>query len=212
MLLKSRTEQINSVRGWARSQLNQLALRGANTFPARIRQQLGLMVPQHIEWQLKTIEALSAQISLATKTVVAAARQTPVCLLLMTAPGVGPITALRFLAAVEDISRFPNSHALQSYLGLVPGEHSSGERTRRTGITKAGPTALRWTLVEAAHAALRFYTDDPIVIWAKQVSERRGKHIAVVAMARKLAGLLYAMWRDAQPYSPTHEPKVSLTS
>src|SRR5215510_9958288 len=67
----------------------------------------------------------------------------------MTAPGIGPVTALRFVAAIDEPGRFATAHRVQSYLGLTPGEHSSSERERRTGITKAGTMELRRTLIQA---------------------------------------------------------------
>jgi transposase len=67
----------------------------------------------------------------------------------MTVPGVGPSTSVRFVAALDEISRCRGAHTVESYLGLVPGEDSSAERKRRTSITKAGPTELRWCLVQA---------------------------------------------------------------
>jgi transposase len=81
---------------------------------------------------------------------------------LMTVPGIEPAAALRFVAALDQISRFTGAHAVESYLGLVPGEDSSAERKRRTSITKAGPTALRWCLVQAAWAARRAKRQDPM--------------------------------------------------
>ena len=102
------------------------------------------------------------------------------------------------------MGRFPNAHKLEAYLGLTPGEHSSGQRKRRTGVTKAGASKLRWVLVQAAWAARRYYKDHPMVMWSHEVEKRRGKQVAVMALARKLAGVLYAMWRDGNQYNKEH--------
>jgi transposase len=91
---------------------------------------------------------------------------------------------------------------VESYLGLTPGEDSSGSRQRTTGITKAGSSALRRTLVQAAWSAMRTCTD-PMVRWALEVMHRRGKRIAVIALARKMAGIMYALLRDGTKYNAT---------
>lgn len=76
---------------------------------------------------------------------------------------------------------------MQSYLGLTPGEHSSAERERRTGITKAGPMELRRTLIQAGWAAMCFVrTSHPVIDWARRVAERRGRPVAAV-IARDLS-------------------------
>lgn len=122
----------------------------------------------------------------------------------MSVPGVGPVTSMRFVAAIDDVSRFPTAHAVESYLGLTPGEHSSSERRQRTGIAKAGPAAVRAALVQAAWNLRRTRPLDPISVWATAIGQRRGKFIATVAVARKLAGVLFALWRDGSRYAPNH--------
>ena len=119
------------------------------------------------------------------------------------------MTAVRFQAAIDNTTRFETAHKVEAYLGLVPGEHSSSDRQRRTGITKAGPPAVRRTLLQAAWSAWRCRPSDPMVEWAKQVEKRRGKHIAVVALARKMAGILFAMWRDGTIYNPQEGARAS---
>lgn len=84
----------------------------------------------------------------------------------------------------------------------MPGEDSSAERKRRTSITKAGPTALRWRLVQAAWAARRTPRKDPMRRWVDAIEKRRGTRVAVLALARKLAGILFAIWRDGTIYEP----------
>jgi transposase len=166
----------------------------------------GKAVPKHVERVLHAIEALNPGIAEADKELEATADQDPTCKLLMTAPGVGPVTAVRFAAAIDDVSRFTNAHGVEAYLGVIPGENSTGESRKRRmkGITKAGPPRVRWALTQAAWTALRCRKHDPMVQWARQIEARRGKKVAVIALVRKLAGVLYAMWRDGKPYDPLH--------
>jgi transposase len=209
-LVACRTKVINSVRGYLRRTLKRMPVKGTRvTLPNRVRQrfmELGTSVPPHVERQLKTIEQLNESVKQATEDVASWADANPICVRLMTAPGVGAVTALRFVAAIDRVERFPDAHQLEAYLGLTPGEDSSSERKRITSITKAGPSAVRWTLVQAAWTALRVRPEDPMCSWALQVSRRRGKRVAVIALARKLAGVLYAMWRDGTEYQRCRTP------
>ena len=90
-------------------------------------------------------------------------------------------------------------------LGLVPSERSSGEQRRVGRITKTGNARARYLLVEAAWRILRSKSADTAALraWALTIAARRGKRIAVVALARRLAGILYAMWRDGHAYDAT---------
>jgi len=212
-LTEARTKLVNSVRGWMRSQGLGGPRGGALvTFNRRIRERLKVkevVAPSYVERQLAAIEQLSIQIVAGTKELEALAKADPTCRRLMTAPGVGPATSIRFLAAVDDVSRFPNARVLESYLGLVPGENSSSERRRLTSITKAGATKVRWVLVQAAWAAWRHRKLDPLVVWAQRVGERRGRRIAIVALSRRLAGVLYALLRDGSTYDAHHLARIS---
>ena len=77
------------------------------------------------------------------------------------------------------------------------------DKKRTTGITKAGSTRLRWLLVQAAWSLMRCRPNDPMAVWAREVAHRRGKQVAIVALARKMAGVLFAMWRDEIDYDPS---------
>jgi transposase len=159
-------------------------------------------MPAHVERTLSAIEHLNELIADMDRELQSIAKGNELLQRLMSVPGVGPVTAIRFVAAIDDIERFRNAHALQSYVGLTPGERSSGKRVCRTGITKAGPTALRAALVQAAWSARnsRKRRNDPMLRWMRGVEERRGKQVAAVALARKIAGILYAIWRDGTRY------------
>jgi transposase len=160
-------------------------------------------LPPAIERQLLTIEQLTTQVRAADRDVAQVAEAHDVCRRLTTVPGIGPTTALRYVAALDTVGRFPSAHAVEAYLGLTPGEKSSSGRQRRLGITKAGPRALRSLLVQAAWAARRAAPTDPLVRWARAVEQRRGRKAATIALARKLAGILYALWRDDAVYIPS---------
>jgi transposase len=205
VLVSTRTKLINCVRGWLRTQGLRVKA-GADGFAERVRQQhlvqSGCEVPEYVESMLLMIKQHDEQVRAADKRLAKLAKADPNCRRLMSVPGVAPVTALRFAAAVDDVSRFPTAHAVESYVGLVPGEYQSSDRQHRLAITKAGSIRLRWALVQAAWSARNTRPDDPMVIWSREVEKRRGKKVAVVALARKLAGILFALWRDQSVYDP----------
>jgi transposase len=119
-------------------------------------------------------------------------------------PASAPVTAAAFLAAVDDAQRFRHAHQLEAYLGLVPREYSSGETQRRGPITKAGHSHTRWLLIQAALSILRRRPPaaEALWTWALRIAARGGTHVAIVALARRLAGILYALLRDGTVYAP----------
>ena len=210
-LVSSRTAMINAVRGWMRAQAVRCDSGAVETFPKRVLHALvGEVPPPHIERVLATIDVLTEQIHGSELELEQAAKADPTCRLLMSMPGVGPMTSIAFVASLDLIDRFPTAHKVEAYLGLVPGEHSSSDRQQRLSITKAGSTKTRWLLVQAAWCARRSRSAaaHPMVAWSKEVEKRRGKRMAVVALARKMAGILFAMWRDKVVYNPTAAAKA----
>jgi transposase len=148
---------------------------------------------------------LTAQIAEADERIAALTATAPAVALLTTAPSIGPITAAAIVATIDDVTRFRSAHQFEAYLGVVPSERSSGEQRRLGRITKAGNARARYLLVEAGWRILRSKSDETAAMraWALGIAARRGKRIAVVALARRLAGILYAMWRDRRPYDAT---------
>jgi transposase len=211
-LVGARTQLINTVRGWLRRHAERIRAGGAASFATRVRAHVeaaGQALPSWIARQLETIDHLTAQIAQADRELNQRAISDERCRRLTSVPGVGPVTAVRFVAALDQIGRFGNAHLVESYLGLVPGERSSSETIRHTSITKAGPGAVRWALVQASWCLRRTRPSDPLVLWCKQVEARRGVSIAIVALARKLAGILFAMWRDGTSYEPSHVSSIA---
>jgi transposase len=117
---------------------------------------------------------------------------------MMTHPGVGPLIALAFVLILGTAERFHSGKQIASYLGLVPTEQSSGNRRRLGHISKQGNSLLRFLLVEAAQATVRGDSE-----WRSRffhLAMRRGRKIAKVAMARRLAVQMYWMWCQGCDY------------
>jgi transposase len=210
-LIGARTKIINTVRGWLRSRGRRIERGGKASLRKRVEAAWEGQLPSYVDRQLKLIEVLNTQIAEADAEVKSWATTDETCTRLMTVPGVGPLTALRFVAALDDVTRFESAHQVESYLGLVPGESSSSERQQRLSITKAGPRALRWVLVQAAwalHLRCRRPEAIPLQLWAHRIEQRRGRRTAIIALARKLAGILFALWRDGSVYEGSRGAKM----
>jgi transposase len=149
------------------------------------------------------LEPLNTAIADADQRLAVLASESAPARLLQTMPMIGPVTALGFVAALDDVTRFAGPHQVEAYLGLVPSERSSGEQQHRGRITKRGNTRTRWLLVEAAWRIR--HSKDPALVplngWADRIATRRGKRVAIVALARRLAGILFAMWRTNTAYA-----------
>ena len=161
---------------------------------------------------VQVLELLHAEIKSADKRIAAIVAEDPVIQRLCTVPGVGPITATAFVATIDAIERFAGAHQLESYLGLVPSERSSGEKQRKGRITKAGNSRLRYLLAEAAWSVLLSRKDSTLELreWAQRIAMRRGLKTAIIALARRLAGILYAMWRDGTTFEPRRREEATV--
>jgi transposase len=165
-----------------------------------------LEVSDRLAEELRPLFALLAplneQIAAADRRIAALVQADAAVGLLVTAPSIGPITAAAVVATIDDVTRFRSAHQFEAYLGVVPGERSSGEQRRIGRITKAGNARARYLLVEAGWRILRSKDAETEALraWAMGIAGRRGRRVAVVALARRLAGILYAMWRDQRPY------------
>src|SRR5258707_15805898 len=124
----------------------------------------------------------------------------------MQQPGVGPIVSLAFVLTLGTAKRFPRGKQVASYLGLNPAEHSSGGKQRLGHISKQGNRMMRWLLVEAAYVAVR--KDPELKRIYQRLAFRRGRKIAAVAVARKLAVKLY--WRVRRGKKERNAPPAPL--
>ena len=129
--------------------------------------------------------------------------------LLQTVPGVGLITATALVALVTDIRRFPSGRHFASFLGLTPKEDSTAQRRRLGGISKQGDVYLRMLLTHGARSFLwhakTAASATTVQRWAVCTQQRRGHNVAAIAVANKLARIIWAVWAHQRPF--TAEPR-----
>ena len=209
-LVGARTKLVNTVRGWLRAEGRRPRSGELTTFAARVRALYAeTTLPTYVERQLRALEVAQRAdrrrgsgtrrdreggSDCATADDGAWRRSVDIGPLRGRARRDQPISAAHM-----------RSNPIWGWC-LARIRAPSGKR--RTSITKAGPTALRWCLVQAAWAARRARRRDPMQRWADEVEKRRGKRVAVLALARKLAGILYAIWRDGTEYEPRRSGAV----
>lgn len=126
------------------------------------------------------------------------------CQRLQSLPGIGPLTATALVSSIGDVTNFSNGRHLAAWLGLVPRQHTTGGKPRLLGISKRGDRYLRTLLIHGARAALRGAPkrDDRCSRWVLALERRRGRNIAIVALANKMARMVWAVWCRQQTYLP----------
>lgn len=212
MLVRSRAQSTLFVKSWLRGKLIRVARRASSPYFAQAVRELAIKhtfaIPVAIEVLLSNFESLTERIVALDGQLEEFADTSELCQLLMTAPGVGPVCSAMFIAHIDDISRFSTSEELASYLGLVPGESTTAFKIMRTRTIKAGPKYLRAQLVQSAWAMWNSRPNEPIVLWARRIAVKKGNRIAIIALARKLATVLYAMWKTRTTYNPSRPSSV----
>jgi transposase len=207
-LVQMRSRGISLVRATLRQEGWRLPRGSAEAIDRRLNT---LAVPPELLAALAPLQTwlreLNALLRAADAAVDALAASEAVAQNLMTAPGVGPVVALTFPAVLDDPARFHGDAARASaFLGLVPSEDSSAERRLKGHITKAGPSDLRALLVQASWTIWRGRgaAGAELRAWAHALAARRGRRIAIVALARRLSRILFAMWRDHTEFGVRH--------
>ena len=160
---------------------------------------------------LNAREAMRQQGAVLHKLLLKNVRASKVCRRLLSVPGVGPVVALTYVTGIDDPARFARSRDLGPHFGLIPRKYASGEIDRNGSITKAGDSAVRGALVQAA---LTLLTRDrrwcALKVWGLAVAKRRGLHRAIVAVARKLAIVLHRIWIDETTFIWSHKETASV--
>lgn len=202
--IEQRTALINRVRGL----LAEFGIVLAQKAETVRRELLGLLedLPGHANTvmgdALTDLERLDERIAQYDRHIAACAKANPAAKQLMQLSGIGPTTASALAASIGDGHDFKNGRQLAAWLGLVPGQYSSGGKQRLGRITKAGDRYLRTLLILGARSVLQCgkKKDDPISQWTRDVEGRRGYWKAVVAMAAKNARLAWAVLRHGEKF------------
>jgi len=202
-LVKIKCDLENQIRGLLKNLGLVIGKAGGNVFHRRVEELVGA---QGLLWEavrplLAVREMVRREVASLTRKLLALARNDDESRRLMTVPGIGPINALAFCAAIDEPSRFRRSRSVGAYFGLTPRRHASGEVDWSGRISKCGDAMVRTYLFEAAGVLL---TRAPqwcrLKAWGHRLWKRIGFKKAKIAVARKLAVILHRMWRDGTDF------------
>ena len=213
-LVRSRTLQINVVRGLIKSAGGSVPKCSAESFHRRAAEALPPELSPALVPLLEIIGMLTAKITQMEQEIERLCEERyPETRLLRQIKGVGPITALAFVLVLEDPQRFATSRSVGAYLGLVPRQRASGDSDPQLRVTKTGDRMLRRLLVQSAQYILGpFGPDCDLRRYGERIALRGGmnaKKRAVVAVARKLSSLLFALWTSGSVYEPLRQQRTA---
>jgi transposase len=218
-LLSSRAQLVNmrrdlgtKIRGVLKTFGKVVGKVGERGYEARVRElaegEAGL--EQAVAALLAVRERLEQQIEALEGRILGFAKRSDPCRRLMTIPGVGALTAVSFVAAVDDPARFGRSSGVGAYFGLTPRRHQSGEVDRDGKVSKCGDALTRTYLFEAAGALLsRVARWSALKAWGTRLARRAGGKKARVALARKLAVLMHRVWMDGTEFRWAKEERAA---
>ena len=209
-LVRARTQLINAVRGTLKAIGLRVKCSDAEYFVVKAKEQLPPEALELVEPMLDAIESACEGIASYDRRLKELSESKyPETQVLRQIHGVGPVTALAFVLTLGTPERFHKSRDVGPYLGLVPGLHQSGRLDIAQGISKAGNPLLRRLLVQCAHIILRRNGPDTdlkrhglAIAHRDGKADKGAKRRAVVAVARKLGVLLFALWRTGEVYEP----------
>jgi transposase len=213
--LATRTARLNTIRGLLR-EFGLFIPTGAHHVVPRVRELLldPAIVPLLLHTTLiaacDEIEVLQVNMRAVERQLAALASDMADVALVQTVPGVGLITATALVAMVTDIRRFPSGRHFASFLGLTPKEDSSASRRRLGAISKQGDIYLRMLMTHGARSVLwhakTATAPTSLQRWAVQSEQRRGHNVAAVAVANKLARIVWAVWVQQRPFAADYRP------
>jgi transposase len=204
LLVKMRSEAINLVRGAVKSNGSRVAACASTSFTRWAAEVLPDELRNALAPMLEQIDELGDRIQEYDERIEhLALTRYPETALLKQVTGVGTLTALMFVLTIGEPARFERSRDVGCFVGLRPRRDQSGERDPRLGITKAGDSRLRRTLVHCAHYILGpFGPDCDLRRWGLKLAGGGNKKKAIIAVARKLAVLLHRLWTTGEVYEP----------
>ena len=208
-LVRVRTALVNDLRGLVKSAGSRLPSCSTESLPTRAMAAVPASLLEAVTPLIEQTAQLSTQIATMDKQIEKLATKYPEIKLLRTAPGVGPIVAAAYVLTLDQPDAASNRSA-GAFLGLRPAQSQSGDADPQKRITKAGDKCLRSLLVQSAQYILgRFGPDSELRRWGLKLAAtggKRGKKRAVVAVARKLAVVLHAMWRNGECFQAFPQP------
>jgi transposase len=211
-LMEARTALINCARGLVKPMGERLKKCDADQVDEDLGKGVSEAARTVIGPLLKSVEAISQQIGEYDQRIAEIAKRYPEVELLTPIYGVGELIGLAYILTVEDPGRFAHSRDVGPYLGLKPKERDSGDSHPQLGITKAGDGFLRTLLVQGAHCVLRKGApESDLRTWGLAKMKSGGKNAkkrAIVAVARKLAVLMHALWSAGEVYDPQYNQKA----
>ena len=202
-LVKVKRDLENQIRGLLKNLGLRIGKAGGNIFHRRVEELAGehRLLQEAVRPLLAVREVVRREIASLTRKLLALARDNDESRRLMTVPGIGPINALAFCAAIDEPSRFRRSRSVGAYFGLTPRRHASGEVDWTGRISKCGDAMVRTYLFEAAGVLLtRVPQWCRLKAWGHRLWKRIGFKKAKVAVARKLAVILHRMWQDGTDF------------
>jgi len=209
-LVNARADLVNTLRSIAKNFGYRLKETSTKCFSGQIE------LPEELKGcltgVLKSIGSMSEEIKKYDQMILAQEKNYPEIKKLKAVPGVGPITSLAYVLILEEPGKFKSSREVGAYLGLKPKRDQSGEIDKKLGISKMGNSMLRRLLVNCAQYILgKFGPDSDLKRFGLKLIQRGGraaKKKAVIAVARKLAVLLHALWKSEKPYQALKLQKV----
>jgi transposase len=216
--MATRTARLNTLRGLLR-ELGQAIPAGARQVVPHVWALISepdSIVPEPLRPVLaeaaREIGELEARIRDVERQLEGVARESPVVRRLRTIPGIGLLTATALVASLGEVKRFPSGRHLASFLGLTPRERSSGTTRRLGRISKRGDPYLRMLLIHGArsvlHHAKRRVRPDPLRSWALERERALGHNKAAVALANKLARIVWAVWNREGGYTASPQTEI----
>jgi transposase len=203
-LVEARIRIYHAIRGLLKGEGIQLASASPEEFCKRVREALKNVMPlltSAIQAMLTTYIALSKEIDQLTLTLEAIAEKNEDAQRLMNFPGVGTLTALCFMAVIDDPTRFELSKSVGAYIGLTPTQYSSGKSEKQGSISKKGDKTLRALLFECAVVLLfRSKKKSDLKSWGLKKAKSIGTRKAIVAVARKLSIQMHQVFLTKKPY------------
>jgi transposase len=207
--VKARTKQANQIRGLL-GEMGLIIPQGIWRIAPRVPElleasDLPAAFKSLIESLTEHLKFLDRQVEEIHRQIIAWGRSCELAQKLQKVPGVGPLTATALIASVGDVRSFKNGRQMAAWLGLVPGQHSSGGKAKLLGISKRGDTYLRCLMVHGARSAIlaaQLKRAKSPIPWLTQLLERKHVNIATVALANKNARILWALMAHGREFDP----------